>query len=225
MTKRKSVVSKILLLVVLLTLVSCCFLGSTFARYTSGGSGSATLNVAKWAIDIKGGATEGGMDVDFAEKLSPSKYDYETSVGDEYTAGTTRSNTTGKLLVATISNNGDVGALVTVTAGEVEVTAGTTFSDPTVEEVKEVFSIKLWYGTSEGADSATNAITSGSTEITLNATNGVIYIYAEVIWTSDTENITGTDADERDTWIGENVTSVSYNISYTAVQNTELPNA
>ncbi len=225
MTKRKNVVSKMLLLVLILTLISCCFLGSTFARYTSSGNGSATLNVAKWAIDIKGGATEGGMDVDFAEKLSPSKYDYETSVGDEYTAGTTRSNTTGKLLVATINNKGDVGALVTVMAGEVEVTAGTTFSDPTEAEVKEVFSIKLWYGTSEGAENATNTITSGSTAITLDATNGVVYIYAEVIWTSDTASATGEEADVRDTWIGENVTSVSYAISYKAVQNTELPNA
>ena len=225
MTKRKNVVSKMLLLVLILTLISCCFLGSTFARYTSKGDGKATLHVAKWAIDIEGGANEGGTSVNFAEKLSPSKYDYKTSVGDEYTAGTTRSNTTGKLLVATISNTGDVGALVTVTAGEVEVTAGTTFSDPTAEEVKEVFSIKLWYGTSEGADSATNAITSGSTPITLDATNGVVYIYAEVIWTSDTASATGAEADVRDTWIGENVTSVSYPISYKAVQNTELPNA
>ena len=225
MTKRKSVVSKILLLVVLLTLVSCCFLGSTFARYTSSGSGSATLNVAKWAIDIKGGANEGGTSVNFAEKLSPSKYDYNTTVDGEYTANTVRSNSTGKLLIATINNTGDVAALVTVAAGEVNVTAGVEFSDPTEAEVKEVFSIELWYGTTNGAENATTEITSGSTEIPLDATNGVIYIYAEVIWTSDTDNISGTDADERDTWRGENVTSVSYNISYTAVQNTELPNA
>ena len=225
MTKRKNVVSKMLLLVVILTLISCCFLGSTFARYTSDGNGSATLNVAKWAIDIKGGATEGGMSVNFAEKLSPSKYDYNTTVDGEYTANTVRSNSTGKLLIATINNTGDVGALVTVTAGGVVVNTEAVYSDPTEAEVKEVFSIKLWYGTTNDAEKATTEITSGSTKIPLNATNGVIYIYAEVIWTSDTENITGTDADERDTWIGKNVTSVSYNISYKAVQNTELPNA
>lgn len=218
-----------LLLVLALTLISCCFLGSTFARYTSSGSGSATLNVAKWAIDIKGGAIEGGTSVNFAEKLSPSKYDYNTTVDGEYTANTVRSNSTGKLLIATINNTGDVGALVTVTAGEVVVNteAGAVYTDPTAEEVKKVFSIKLWYGTSEGAENATNAITSGSTEITLDATDGVIYIFAEVIWTSDLETdvAKGEDGDKRDTWIGENVTSVSYNISYTAVQNTELPSA
>ncbi len=225
MTKRKNVVSKMLLLVVILTLISCCFLGSTFARYTSNGSGSATLNVAKWAIDIKGGATEGGTSVNFAEKLSPSKYDYNTTVDDEYTANTVRSNSTGKLLIATINNTGDVAALVTVAAGEVNVTAGVEFSDPTEPEVKEVFTINLWYGTQEGENNATNAIASGTTQIPLAEKTGVVYIYAEVIWTSDTENITGTDADVRDTWIGKNVTSVSYNISYTAVQSTELPGA
>ena len=225
MTKRKNVVSKMLLLVVILTLISCCFLGSTFARYTSSGSGSATLNVAKWAIDIKGGAIEGGTSVNFAEKLSPSKYDYNTTVDGEYTANTVRSNSTGKLLIATINNTGDVGALVTVTAGEVVVNTEAAYTDPTEAEVKEVFSIKLWYGTTNSAENATTEITSGSTEIPLDATNCVIYIYAEVIWTSDTEGVTGTDADERDTWIGKNVTSVSYNITYKAVQNTELPSA
>lgn len=225
MTKRKNVVSKMLLLVVILTLISCCFLGSTFARYTSNGSGSATLNVAKWAIDIKGGATEGGTSVNFAEKLSPSKYDYNTTVDGEYTANTVRSNSTGKLLIATINNTGDVAALVTVAAGEVNVTAGVEFSDPTEPKVKEVFTIKLWYGTQEGENNATNAIASGTTQIPLAEKTGVVYIYAEVIWTSDTEGTTGEAADVRDTWIGENVTSVSYNISYTAVQSTELPNA
>ena len=108
MTKRKSVVSKILLLVVLLTLVSCCFLGSTFARYTSGGSGSATLNVAKWAIDIKGGAAEGSTEVSFTNQLSPSSKEYSESP---------RTNQSGKVLVATVENTGDVDATVSLTVG------------------------------------------------------------------------------------------------------------
>ena len=211
MTKRKNVVSKMLLLVVILTLISCCFLGSTFARYTSSGSGKGTLQVAKW--DVSHG--EGNIEVTF-DKLSPKKEAYE---------GSPRTHSTGKTLVATINNKGDVGALVTVTAEEVVVNTEATYTDPTEAEVKEVFSIELWYGTTSGADNATTKITSGSTKIPLNATNGVIYIYAEVIWTSDTEGTTGEAADVRDTWIGKNVTSVSYNISYTAVQNTQIPEA
>ena len=53
MTKRKNVVSKMLLLVLILTLISCCFLGSTFARYTSSGEGGGArvrCQVAKWDV-------------------------------------------------------------------------------------------------------------------------------------------------------------------------------
>lgn len=236
MTKRKSVVSKILLLVVLLTLVSCCFLGSTFARYTSGGSGSATLNVAKWAIDIKGGAAEGSTEVSFTDQLSPSMEEYSESP---------RTNQSGKVLVATVENTGDVDATVSLTVGPeiifkgvdgkvvgAEDDASTTVfgqkgvatdGTPTEAEVEEVFSIKLYSGTTEGAEHATNDLASGSGTADVPADGGKIYIYAEVTWTSDSATITGATADIRDTWIGKNVTSVGWDLSYTAVQATELP--
>lgn len=222
MTKRKSVVSKILLLVVLLTLVSCCFLGSTFARYTSGGSGSATLTVAKW--DVSHG--EGDIALEF-EKLSPAMEVY---------GSTDRTNVTGKILVATITNKGDVDAEVSVVADNIKITKidGASYAsepdgiataeNPTEAEVKEVFSIKLYKGTSADEEKTANLAVLGAKE-TVSASTGVLYIYAEVTWTSDTDSIKGETADKRDTWIGENVTSVSYDISYTAVQNTELPNA
>ena len=107
MTKRKSVVSKILLLVVLLTLVSCCFLGSTFARYTTGGEGSGKLEVAKWDVTITGDAT-GGTELSF-NKLSPAKEAYES---------TPRTHSTGRIAIATITNKSDVKAEVTFTATE-----------------------------------------------------------------------------------------------------------
>lgn len=46
MTQKRKLVSKLFVAVVVLTLVSCCFLASTFARYTSGGSGTGTVEVA-----------------------------------------------------------------------------------------------------------------------------------------------------------------------------------
>lgn len=216
MTKRKNVVSKMLLLVVILTLISCCFLGSTFARYTSNGSGSGTLEVATWKLSHAGD----NIDVNF-DMLSPSKKVYSSEA---------RSNSTGRLLVATITYEVDVETILTFSTGEAVFGGSPAYGSngvasdgiPTEEEVKEVFSIALYVNESgNDADAAT-----AYSEITLEAeSKGTIYVYAEVIWTSDTENITGTDADERDTWIGKNVTSVSYNISYKAVQNTELPNA
>ena len=215
MTQKKSIASKLLLAAIALTLISFCFLGSTFARYTSSNGGQASLNVAKWEVTH-----------DFEEEtttavfgsLSPSKDVYES---------TPRTNSTGKILVATITNSGDVDALVTVSAveppslwnGESEVSS---FGDDyTKEEIQGLFSIKLYKGTSSDA-SASTALQGGEN---VTAKGGILYIFAEVIWTSDVGDTTGDDADARDTWVGENITKVSYNISYTAVQNSELPNA
>ena len=213
MTKRKSVVSKILLLVVLLTLVSCCFLGSTFARYTSSESGSGTLQVAKWNVSITGNGT-GETALDF-EKLSPAKEAYE---------GSTRTHSTAVVPVATIAYDLDVNATLTFTVGELtfknndaEVSYGGGYD---VDDLKEVFSITFY------SDNGTTEISvvDGTFTETLSG-NGTYNIYAKVTWTSDTEGVTGDAADKRDTWIGANVTTVSCTFGYTAVQDTELPNA
>lgn len=112
MTKKKSIITKLFVALVALTLISCCFLGSTFARYTSGGNGSATTNIAKWSIDMKDGSgNTNQFDVTFTDKLSPSK-----DAWTDANKTTARSHSTGKILVASIANNGDVAASVTVTA-------------------------------------------------------------------------------------------------------------
>ena len=219
MTKRKSVVSKLLLLVALMTLVSCCFLGSTFARYISTGTGTATIPVAKWAINV--GDTGSGA-AQF-KKLSPLMKKYE---------GTARANPSGKILVASMSNAGDVDALVKFTIDDVVIASDAAYGTqgvavdgiPTADEVKAVFSVKFYYATSNDADAATNEITDEG--ITLNAAGGemtAIYIFAEATWTSDTGTITGDTADLRDTYIGQYVSNVVYNYTWEAAQATELP--
>ena len=218
MTKRKSVVSKLLLLVALMTIVSCCFLGSTFARYISTGTGTATIQVAKWAIKV-GDTGSGAAKFD---KLSPLAAPYEE--------GTVRANTSGKILVAYMSNDGDVDALVKFTVGEVNVTSDAAYGKgvatggiPTEDEVKEVFSVKFYYATTNDAAAATEIPAGG---VTLNAAGGTttkIFIFAEATWTSDTETITGNNADLRDTYIGEHIANVVYNYTWEAVQSTDLP--
>ena len=210
--KRRSIASKLLILVVMLTLISFCFLGSTFARYTSGGDGTATMQVAKWDVSIDDSAE---TDVE-TNKLSPAQEAY---------TDTPRTHSTEKVLVATLTNGGEVDANVTFTFGdakEVTLAAEASYSDPTEEEVKQVFSVALYYATTqEGAEGAT-LLTSGGAAAPLGA-GETIYIFAEFTWTSDDESTFGADADVRDTWIGQNVESVSFTISYTAVQASELP--
>ena len=197
-----------------LTLVSCCFLASTFARYTSGGSGTGTVNVATWKITGKGTGDAGEINATF-DKLSPSKDAYDN---------TPRKHSTAPVLVATISNTGDVDALVTLTTGASTITepAGGwgVYSD---SEIEGLFTIALYTSTTNGAADSVDGLTAFTAAINVPATSGTLYVYAVVTWSSDVGGKTGTDADTRDTWVGENVTGVSFTISYTAVQNSERP--
>ena len=231
MEKKKRILPRLFAALVILTLVSCCFIGSTFARYTSSSTGSATVEVAKWSITAEGNGV-GETTANF-DKLSPSQGVY--GGGDSYVAGSVRTNTTDKLLVATISYTLDVKATLTLTTDATPTVSrnaaygsGVTAEGnvPTEEEVQDVFSIKLYTNTSDAPKSATEY--EGALTLNENATEGAtgtIYVYAEVTWTSDDETIFGANADIRDTWIGKYVTSVKYDITYTAVQASELPDA
>lgn len=225
MTKKKSIATKLLIALAALTLISCCFLGSTFARYTSGGSGTATTGVAKWDVSL---ANAGSLTQTFAD-LSPAQEPY---------TNTPRTNSTGKVKVAELSNKGEVAALVTFTFDDdatiaysgngdfASIDAG-EYKPDEEREVQDLFSIKLYYSTeTDSAAAATNAMTSGTTEVPLAAGSGKVYVYAEVIWASDDEGSgsdSGEAADKLDTWVGENVESISFKISYIAEQNSEKP--
>lgn len=220
MTK-KNIFSKLFVALVVLTLISCCFLGSTFARYTSEGTGSASVEVANWKIDVTGGGTEGATNVAFGQ-LSPSAED-----------GTGRVNSTGRILVATIQNNGEVNASITVRIGDLTiyglnadgVTASGTevavWGDYDEEHVSSLFTLNLYYATQEGAQYATVPVTSGTAIYDSLAPKATYYIYAEVVWASEDD----TAGDALDTWVGQNVGKLSWALTYTAVQASEQPTA
>ena len=221
MTKKKSIVSKLLLLVLLLTLVSCCFLGSTFARYTSGGTGSATVSVAKWVVTQ---ANKESANVKFG-KLSPDN--------TAYVEDNVREHTTGKKLVAQINYEVEVTTTITFTIGGLTFTGngadsavdfGTSGYD--ADDLNAVFAVKFTYGDAGKADEDTLDL---DDPITLTPSGdpavarGTYYVWAEVVWTSDTADCVGPAADARDTWIAANVTGLSCSLTYTAVQASKLP--
>ena len=229
MTKRKSIVSKVLLAIVALTLISCCFLGSTFARYTSGGTGSAGTSVALWDVTLD---TDGQTNIT-ETKLSPSIDNY---VGGE----SKRTHSTSKILVATLTNNGDVAASVTITVGAETIAlkegskydatgygnnAGAlTGSGASQWQVENLFSIKLYQASTDtwsSGEEITEAISLGAKS---GETATTVYIFAEITWTSS-DDLQEVTSDAIDTWAGKNVASVSYAISYTAVQSSEQPAA
>lgn len=228
MTKKNRIIVRLLVVLAALTLISCCFLGTTFARYTSNGSGSASVEVAKWEITMEGAGTDGSLDVTFG-KLSPS--------ADPYVAGNTRTNSTGKQLVATITNASAVDAKIEIAAAALKFldTADAEITDTTVKANAEaVLSVKLYYTTN-----ATPSQVSDYTEITADANSFVligtdsttaaatgvfakntpVYVYAEAVWTSKD----AADSDAVDTSVGKNVAKVSTTITYTATQDSKLP--
>ena len=226
MTQKKNIASKLVLVLFVLTLLSCCLLGSTFARYVSSGNGSASVGIAKWDVNVD---TSVESDIQF-DKLSPSMAAAASA------SGANRTNSTGLVKVAEITNSGEVDAEVTIRVGEIDF-AGVTFGNgyvwqndkvagngPSEEQVKALFSIKLYY-TTEDTAATNNEITSGAAIGTKLAKNGgTFYIWAEVTWTStDQQNGGTTFGDAVDTWVGEKVTTISYSLAYTAVQASELP--
>lgn len=229
MTKRKGIVSKVVLVLVVLTLISGCFVGTTLARYASQGSGSATTGIALWDIDFTYGGNAGAAAVTVADKLSPD-------INNSFSAESNRRvPTTGKKLVATIANNSDVNATITVTAGDLQyknsggsdvafnatggsITANTIDADASKAQADAVFDLKLYQDDaqaySDGAD---------ITEAFGLASKAKVYIFAEVTWTSQDQDSTEIVADAIDTWLGENVASIVSDLSYTAVQASEAP--
>ncbi len=229
MEKKKRIISKLIFALVIAAIVSMCFVGTTLARYVSSNGGSATTGVALWNIDF---GEIGATDTEFGN-LSPD----DTAYAEVAAATSNRSHSTEKTLVATIKNTGDVDADVTIKVGETiaytgngrEFTGGSEWTNETVvgedtvpakTNVDALFSITLYYGTSEGADSATTKVTESA--IPVSATDGVIYVYAVVTWTSDDYDLKE-NADKLDTWVGENIETVSFALTFEAVQASTSP--
>ena len=239
MTKKKNIASKLVLVLFVLTLISCCLLGSTFARYVSGGTGSASVGIAKWDV----GMAEGSMTIDVT-KISPSQEEKGTHNGED----PRKHMTTPAEAIATITNNSDVSAYVTVTLsdlsfkkGDQSVDFGTTdltswtdgTSKPSQKDMMDTVQLQFAALTTNATPSdtdweAVNDATSFQVyygELAAKADNTTaasIYIWFRVVW----ESQDGTDyADKLDTWIGQNVETISATLSYTAVQFSELPKA
>lgn len=233
MTKKKGIASKLFIGLTGLTLLSCCFLGTTFARYTSGGSGTAEVGVALWDVNF---STDGTATAT-TTKLSPSMAAYNAENDSN------RAKSTGKFLVATITNNSEVAADVTITYDSEAtygfVTGGATdFGDgfsynyetmavtpPTEAQVDELFSIVVFTGTTttaEGATPYTQAVNLPAKSE--EAAAAQVYIFVEITWTSD-DDTWGVSSDALDTWVGENIEKLTYNLTFTATQASEIPDS
>ena len=197
-TEKKRILSKVLIVLAALTLLSCCFMGSTFAKYVTNGSGSASMTIADWDVAIVN-EQEGNVTI---TDLSP---DVDG-----------KSHSTRWIKVAAISNSGDVSADVTISVSELTV-GSAVFEEGAEEderwdqyvsdtELQAVFTVAF------ASDANGTAITNN--KFTL-AHSGSQDIYMQVTW--KTQN------DAQDTFFGEYLDSLTWTISYSAVQSSELP--
>lgn len=216
MTKNKRLVSRMMLTLVVLTLVSFCCVGFTFARYTSTGSGTATATIAKWSVT---GTFEGTSETPVSlSMISPKAADY---TGETYVAANARTNTTAPVEVLTITNASDVEAWVELTVtkpetGSVSFATGMPANTLTEDQVWAHFTVEIC---KQNGDAFT------AEELKLAAKTGTLEVYAKITWTSDLATIFGTDADAEDTLIGQYVTALNFGITYKAVQGTQIPAA
>lgn len=102
---KKRILTRVLIVIAALTLLSCCFLGSTFAKYVTNAEGSASVGVAKWDVDFTGSGTSA---ISFGE-LSPSKNAWNGTAARQNTI-----DIKDNAPALTITNNSEVDAIVTV---------------------------------------------------------------------------------------------------------------
>lgn len=226
MTKKR-VTTTLFIALVVLTLISCCFLGSTFARYVSEGNGAASVTVADWAVDfgVKGSDVGGTTTVTFSD-LSPDMSTYK--------AGSPRTHGSAFTHLATIKNTGDVAAKITLTRGATAITkvgnAPSSGSAPDYYDdttLAALFELDLYVSATELSAADAGALWDGSKTYELPATTGTLYIYGVANWnTDDTDSADdeGAAADAKDTYAGMYVESVNWSLGYKAEQASEQPN-
>lgn len=229
--EKKSVLKKLTIGIAAMALISCAFVGGTFARYTTGEKEiPGGVNVADWKIEV----IEDAADI---FEFTPNKEAYSNQIRKKTVSEG------GKILE--IKNSGKVAATVTIEVDtssyvmedkegnpaqfpEYDVVDGEAVNAAwqNVDSVNDIFTIHDLTVQYSGSTSVETEEPVGSVttyEITLQAGESVIVSIGEVVWTSDLTGENGAYGDLRDTWIGENISQIGYKMTWSAVQAEEIP--
>ena len=116
---KKIKTKRIVVLMLALTLLTCCFVGSTFAKYTSTATGSDSVTVAKW--DIKAGVTGSELSIQggtVAFNLFETIKDTDPAQTEtDVVAGKIAPGTSGSFTLS-IKNDSEVNAKYTIALDE-----------------------------------------------------------------------------------------------------------
>ncbi len=108
--KKRSIMIRVMAVLSVVMMFTMCFVGGTFAKYTSSGSGSDSARVAKWSFKV------GGTDVATENEFT---FDLFNTVKDTGDANETDINPTDGTIIAP----GTQGSFALVLTNESEVTA------------------------------------------------------------------------------------------------------
>lgn len=109
-TEKKRIFSKLTVCVAALALVSCAFVGGTFARYTTGQTtANGGANIADWYIDVEDGSGEN----DNVFTISPYYLAWEDGAGEQ--AAPRKNAITNSQTSLKVTNKGEVSADVVLT--------------------------------------------------------------------------------------------------------------
>ena len=202
---KKRILTRVLIVIAALTLLSCCFLGSTFARYVTNASGSGTVSIAEWDIDISVNDSEATTTTFTFGQLSPS------------ISGSTHSITATGTTALKIENKGDVSALVKVVENGLELAPDYKdgFDSSTGSGNHTYFSQVFSATITPLENNDSNYTGNATTGYVLPAEEGCILLSVQVTWTTIT--------DEVDTWYGEWLENITVSLSLSAIQNSQIP--
>lgn len=228
--EKKSVLKKLTIGIAAMALISCAFVGGTFARYTTGEKEiPGGVNVADWKIEV----IEDAADI---FEFTPNKNAYDSA------PRTKTVSEGGKILE--IKNSGKVAATVTIKVDtssyvmedkegnpaqfpEYSVVNGEAvnaeWESVTVSNIFTIGDLTVQYSGSTTTEDGDKQGTVTTYTITLKAGESVIVSIGEVVWTSDLTGENGKNGDLRDTWIGENISQIGYKMTWSAVQAEEIP--
>ena len=113
---KKNRTMRIAVLMLALSLLTCCFVGSTFAKYTSSATGSSSATVAKWSFSVEGEeiAVEPATTFAFDLFATAGSYDEEN---DDVAAKKLAPGTLGSFTLD-VANNSEVTAAYVITLTE-----------------------------------------------------------------------------------------------------------
>lgn len=109
---KKNIAMRVASLILMCTIVTSCFVGSTFAKYTSSVSGTSTATVAKWSIKLDDTDITKTDSVTF--NLFSTILDTDGSAETDVAAGKIAPGTKGTFAFGSIKNLSEVTAKFTI---------------------------------------------------------------------------------------------------------------